>query len=290
MNQILIIILIILFTIPTLFLIALHLGFRAPRNREKGSPADYDIEFSELSIPTVSGKKLFAWLLPVKTSNETLIILHGWGSNSEWMLPVAQPFHHAGINILLIDSRCHGNSDSALFSSLPRFTEDLESSIDWLQLNHPQITHKIATIGHSVGAGAVLFAASKREDIQATISISAFAHPEWMMRRYLQSLHLPVLIIHVILYYVEWLIGHSFAKIAPINTICQIKTPVLLVHGKADITVPIEDAQAILSSCKNSQIHLIKIEDAGHESVDKVEQHCGKLIHFLKQSGFMQKI
>ena len=208
MSYFLITLVSVLVFVIILFLVTLHLGFRAPRIRETTTPESLNIPFQEVSIPTLRNKQLYGWLLPVSESKETLVILHGWGGNTELMLPIAVPFYNAGINILLIDARGHGKSDSDTFASLPRFAEDLGSAIDWLKKNEVERTEKIAVLGHSVGAGAVLFEASRREDIHAVISISAFAHPEWMMQRFLQGLHvrgirLPKILIHFTMRYVE---------------------------------------------------------------------------------------
>lgn len=273
-------------TILALFLLIIHLGFRAPRIKEMGSPKDFGLDYDQVHIPTTSGKQLFGWLLISPGSTETLIILHGWGGNAELMLPIAMPFHHAGINVLLFDARNHGNSDADSFSSLPRFAEDLASAIDWLKLHHSNLTKKIAVLGHSVGAGAVLLEASKRKDVAAVISISAFAHPEWMMQRYLKRFYLPAIIRLAILRYVEWVIGHRFTTFAPLNTVCRISCPILLVHGKEDRTIPIEDARAIIANCPKPHLTLIEVNDAGHDSVEKIEQHGYQLISFLAESGF----
>lgn len=269
------------------FFIAIHLGFRAPRNKETGNPKKLiGIDYLQLHIPINAGKQLFGWLLPVSNSSETLIILHGWGGNIEMMLPLAQPFHQAGINVLLFDVRNHGSSDSDAFSSLPRFAEDLGKVIEWLKQEYPERSKKIALLGHSVGAGAVLFEASKRQDIAAVISISAFAHPEWMMQRYLKRFYIPSFIRKLIIRYVEWLIEYRFITFAPLETVCKIHCPILLVHGKEDTTVPIEDARAIIAHCPEPHLTLLEIEGAGHDSVEKIEQHSQQLIDFLRMSGF----
>lgn len=268
------------------FLAALHLGFRAPRNREQGTPADRGTAYEAVTIPTVAGKRLAAWLLPVAESDSSLIILHGWGGNAELMLPMALPFHRAGINVLLIDARNHGLSDSDTFSSLPRFAEDLDHAITWLRQQHPQRCRRLALLGHSVGAGAALLSAARTPGLNAVISISAFAHPEWMMKRYLQRLHLPGPLLNLILGYVQWVIGHRFGEIAPIRTVCNIDCPILLVHGKADTTVPVEDARAIIDGCPEAALQLIEIEEAAHDSVEKIEQHGHELVQFLVQRGF----
>ena len=52
----------ILAVVAALFAIhkAIHIGFRAPRLIEQGSPADFGISYQDFNIPTRRGKHLFA--------------------------------------------------------------------------------------------------------------------------------------------------------------------------------------------------------------------------------------
>lgn len=269
------------------FVVVIHVGFRAPKIQATETPKTrFNIDFLSVSIPVKANKHLSGWLLPIEGAQETLVVLHGWGSNADMMLPLALPFYQAGINVLLFDARSHGHSDADTFSSLPRFAEDIGSAIDWLKRECPARAQKIALLGHSVGAGAVLFEASRRTDIAAVISVSAFAHPDWMMQRYLQTLHIPAWLRRKIIRYVEWVIEHRLTTFAPINTVCQITCPVLIVHGKDDLVVPVDDARAILRHCPAAHLHLLEIDGAGHRSVDKIEPHADKLIQFLREAGF----
>ena len=279
-------VLLLIAVVITLFVVGIHWGFRAPRQVENGTPQDLGFAFEQVWIPSVANKRLFGWFLPAGNATQTLVILHGWGSNAELMLPIAAPFRQAGLNVLLFDARNHGQSDTHSFSSLPRFAEDLDSALAWLHANHPTACEKLVLLGHSVGAGAVLLAASRRTDIAAVISVSAFAHPEWVMRRYLQTVHLPNILIRIINRYVQWVIGHRFAAIAPMHSVCRITCPILLVHGTADSVVPIADAHALLASCPNPTITLLEVADAGHASVDKIEAHGKDLLDFLQTHGF----
>jgi pimeloyl-ACP methyl ester carboxylesterase len=167
-----------------------------------------------------------------------------------------------------------------------RFAEDLDDAINWLRQHHPGRTQRLALLGHSVGAGAALLTASKRRDIDAVISVSAFAHPKWMMKRSLQRLHLPDWVIGFVMDYWQWYIGRRVDDVAPMNTVCKIACPILLVHGQADTTVPVEDARAIAKSCPEAQLTLLEIDGAEHDSVDKIEQHGFELVRFLQQQGF----
>lgn len=101
-----------------------HLGFRARRIREPPTRADHGLGFETVRIPMVRDRCLFGWPLPAPVSARTVVVLHGWGSNAELMLPIAAPLRRAGLNVLLCDARNHGQSDSDTFSSSPRFAVD----------------------------------------------------------------------------------------------------------------------------------------------------------------------
>ena len=268
-----------------LFMFAIHFGFKAPKIAETGSPADLGMKFKQVDIAGRGGVNLFGWhiLATTKPDQPTVLIMHGWGVNAEVVMPVAHPFYMAGYNVLLVDTRNHGQSDSDGHSSMPTFAHDIESGLDWLK-QQPE-TGKIAIVGHSVGAAASLLVASRRRDMDAVISIASFAHPEWLMQRYLKTLHIPKPLVAVVLRYVEHIIGHRFEAIAPINSARKIRCPVLLVHGEADKTIPVSDVHAIAKNCGDQNIKTLLIPDADHDSVDKIEQHGDELVQFLKASG-----
>ncbi len=270
--------------LPPLLLYGLHRGMRAPRLKERGTPADCGLEYSQLQVPTVGGHRLYGWLVPAGDAPCTLILLHGWGGNAEVMLPLALPFHRAGFNLLLFDARNHGRSDEDGFSSMPKFAEDLGQMIDWLKQNHPDACQSILLLGHSVGAAAVLLEVARRSDISAVISLSAFAHPEGMMRRYLSTLRLPEPLLRLVLEYIQWRIGWRFDAIAPANTIRKVSCPVLLVHGSADLRVPPSDAREILAAGAKERVALLEVEGAGHESVEHIEQQGERLVAFAREA------
>ncbi|MFP4074907.1 MAG: alpha/beta hydrolase [Halochromatium sp.] len=264
--------------------LGVHLGFRAPRVPATGSPADLGLAFESVRFPTRRGRALTGWLLPAAGATRTVIILHGWGSNAEQMLPLAQPLRRTGFNVLLFDARNHGASDSDTFSSLPRFAEDLGAAIAWLRCEHPARSAGIAVLGHSVGAGAALFEATRNPHIEAVISIGAFADPAQLTERYLARLRLPRFVVELTKRYVEWVIGERFATIAPVNSIRRVRCPVLLIHGDRDQTVPIEDARRIAAAADPTRARLLVVAGGDHDSVDRIEAHADELLSFLRSA------
>jgi len=265
-----------------LFPIVLHWVYRVPRLIETTTPESISLPFSSQYLPGPKSKRLFSWLIPGKDKQCTVILVHGWGGNAQMMLPLALPFHEAGMNVLLYDSRNHGKSDGDTFSSLPRFAEDLGSVIAWITQRDP--SQKIVVLGHSIGAAAAMLAASHRTDIDLVIGMSGFAHPNLVMRRHLDRPWLPQWFKPLIMNYIQWVIGYKFDEIAPMNRIRYIRCPVLLVHGTEDSVVPISDMRLIEQNAPlEGNVHVVSIEGAHHNSVDQFQRHSNYLIDFIRE-------
>ncbi len=263
-----------------LFPIVLHWVYRAPRLVEQVTPESVNLAYTQHSIPTLRGKQLYSWLIENPSSDGIVIIAHGWGANAQMMLPLANPFFQAGMEVLLYDARNHGKSDSDTFSSLPRFSEDLEAVIEWVKEYRDK--ESIIVIGHSLGAAAAMLSASRQSDIDLVISVSGFAHPRLVMERHLERPWLPRFLRPVIINYVQWVIGYHFDEIAPMNRIGKISCPVLLAHGTEDRIVPISDMHLIQANARdNNDIRILAIEGARHNSVSKFQEHADLLINYI---------
>lgn len=279
-------------------------GLAAPRVAHHTDPGALGLAFETVRIGTENGKSLHAWFIPApgraavadadaatasarKEADVShalapaVVVMHGWGGNAALMLPLARPLHEAGYATLFVDARCHGASDDDTFASLPRFAEDTERAFAWLSAREGVDPARIALLGHSVGAGAVLFAASRTPQVAAVVSVAAFSHPAAMMRRWLAAKHIPEKPIgRYILDYVQKTIGYRFDDIAPVATIARIRRPVLLVHGADDEVVPIDEAMQIYAMRGDTPVELMTLS-GDHESFADLEHHMGRLVAFL---------
>jgi len=272
----------------------LHRGIRAslaaPRIEHDRTPADFGLPFETLRIDTANGRRVHAWLVSPAAGcaapAPAVVVMHGWGGNASMMLPLARPLHDAGFAALYLDARCHGASDDDSFASLPRFAEDLEHALDWLEQHGGIDPARIGVIGHSVGAGAALLAASRRPGLAAVVSVSAFSHPAAMMGRWMEVKRIPARTVgRYILGYVQRTIGHRFDDIAPVATIARIRCPVLLVHGAADEVVPPSEAREIFAARADADVEL-RLVEGFHDSFSDFDRHMQDVIAFL--GGAMQ--
>jgi len=264
-------------------------GLRAPRvshalrSEASGLPQD---QVTEVDIPTTGGKRLSAWLVMPPTSTGTplpaVLVMHGWGSNAAMMWPVVPPLLAAGFAVLLLDARCHGNSDDERFTSMPRFAEDIGSGLAWLKRQPHIASDRLALLGHSVGAAAAMLHASKHDDVRAVVSLSAFAHPQEVMRRLMAEKKVPYpLLGWYVLRHVQKVIGTTFDAIAPLRTLAAVRCPTLLVHGLSDRTVPVDDAHRLLAVSSMAQLMLVA---GDHDLRETLAPHAQTLVAFLRDA------
>jgi dipeptidyl aminopeptidase/acylaminoacyl peptidase len=260
-------------------------SLRAPRLVALTSPESLGLAAQPVHIPGPNGKTLFAWFIPAAGEARTagIVVMHGWGANAGMMLPSAAPLLDAGLAVLLLDARCHGASGDEAFTSLPRFAQDIEAGLDWLARQRQVDAGRLAVIGHSVGAGAALLSATRRDDIRAVISISAFAHPHEVMRRLLAQNHVPYFGVGwYVLRHVQRVIGARFDDIAPVHSMTRVRCPVLLVHGEDDDMVPFDDARRLLAAGQEGRVQLLAVPGR-HDPSEVLQTEQLHLLAFLKE-------
>ncbi len=261
-------------------------GLRAPRLGHERSPADLGLAARPIRLCGANEKSLFAWFVPAPgvARAPAVVVMHGWGANASLMLPVVAPLHAAGIAVLLIDARCHGDSDDEPFTSLPRFAEDIEAGLDWLRHQPGVDGSRLVLIGHSVGAGAALLCATRRSDVRAVVSLSAFAHPGEVMRRFLATARIPYTVLGwYVLRHVQHVIGARFDDFAPLTSVARARCPVLLVHGIEDETVPFNDALRLQAAGLPGKVQCLAMP-GGHDPTDALDAHMPELLGFLRST------
>lgn len=261
-------------------------GLRAPRLSYAGPLRGDFGEAEEVRLPTRNNKMLTGWFATPSDAamSPAVVVMHGWGANASLMQGCLAPLHAAGFGVLLLDARCHGRSDTEPFTSLPRFAEDIEAGLAWLSTQPLIDPKRLAVIGHSVGAGAALLTATRHGEVRAVVSISAFAHPHEVMLRYLASYRIPYLLVGwYVLRHVQRVIGSKFDAIAPLHSITHISSPVLLVHGREDEMVPLDDARRLLAAGLTGSVQLLEVAGQ-HDLSTALDQHLPEITDFLQQA------
>lgn len=259
----------------------LHRGLTAAREPITVSHENLGPNCRLVSFQTRRDRCLNGWWFTQPQARGVIVVVHGWGANRELMLPLARPLVDHGWLVLLYDARNHGDSDTDTFSSMPRFAEDAEAAVDWVQRQPEATGLPVVLLGHSVGAAASLLAASRRSDIRAVVSLSAFAHPGTMMQRWIKAKGIPYIPLGwYTLRYIEHVIGHRYDDIAPVTTVGKLKIPVLIGHGRDDDIVPFRDAERIFDNRGDADVCLLPLT-GGHDLTEHMADHLPRLEAFL---------
>jgi pimeloyl-ACP methyl ester carboxylesterase len=252
-------------------------GFTPPQPPVDVIPSDLGLDFEVMELRSVNDTRLHAWWIPAEGDAPVVIVLHGWGGNSSLMLPLAPHIHDAGFHALFVDARNHGLSENDSFSSMPRFAEDLEVAVEWAH-KRDDVT-AVGVIGHSVGAGALIFSASKGVPIDAAVSVSSFAHPGEMMH---ENMPFPRPVVVAILEAVQRTIGYRFDEFAPRTRVVSVDIPLLLVHGDEDVVVPITNLHQLADAHGSAEV--IVVPGGGHSDLGPFEPYIDDIVDFFARN------
>ena len=225
------------------------------------TPGDLGLAFEEVAVPTADGLLLAAWRIPAPDPRAIapgVVIVHGWESARDRMLPHAQVLHAAGYHVLTFDVRGHGaNGPEALPLSAGEFAADAQAGVAAMR-SWPEVS-TVALLGHSIGGAGALVAAAAAGDgaVDAVVALAPPAGPYRLTRLTFKLADLPFP--GVIAWPLAWLTtrvflrprGHRIADVDAVEAVRRIAAPVLLVHGTDDHVVP-PDHMARLAAARRT--------------------------------------
>jgi pimeloyl-ACP methyl ester carboxylesterase len=265
-----------------------RLVYHYPRRPHTTTPAAFGIPFSEVRFPTRRNRHLYGWWIPAPQEASdplpTLILVHGWGRNVERTMPYVQHLHRLGYDLLAFDARNHGSSDPDRYPNLLMFSEDIRAAVDVVVQCTAGTPGPIGVVGLSVGGGAAIHAAAHDHRITSVVTVGAMAHPVDVMRPEFQKRHVPYFpVVWLTLEYLQLRIGARFDRFAPGNVIEKARARMLLVHGEADVVVPVEQARKLLQAGNPETVRLWTIPGWGHSDCHEEPDFWQQIDAFVRE-------
>jgi uncharacterized protein len=177
-----------------------------------------------------------------------VVLVHGWGRNAERMLPYLPMLHPLGYHLLAFDARHHGRSDEDGYSTMLKVSEDVRAAVGFAAVQPGVDAARIAALGLSIGGAGTIHAAAHDHRVRAAVTAGAFADPRDAMlppRRWTALLR-PALPLSF--RFIEWRAGLRFDEIAPEAVIARAAARFLIVHGDADVVVPVGQAYRLAAA------------------------------------------
>lgn len=282
-------ILIIVFVLTVLLAIGMLRVYKNPKNPHQNTPAEHNISFEEVRYPTCNNCQLYGWWIPAQNKDEknlpTLILVHGWGRNVERMLAYVQSFYPFGFNMLVFDARNHGSSDADGYSSMVKFAEDIQASVDFIAVHLREEKPQIGVLGLSIGGAGSIYAAALDPRIRSVVTVGAFAHPADLMREEFRRRHIPYFpFVWLLFKYMEHRIGETLDQIAPVNNILKTQAHVFLIHGEKDDVIPLSNAQHLNNAGNPGRVRLWAIPGRGHSDCHREPEFWERVVAFFKKT------
>jgi pimeloyl-ACP methyl ester carboxylesterase len=124
------------------------------------TPADYGMDYKEITIQTEDGLELYGWMFkPNQNSNKIMIISHDGNGNMSDMLEQVSNFISLGYYVITYDYRGYGKSAAFTINNkfyiYSQFQKDLKAVYSYVKKYHDNLT-KIHMYGVGIGAGLSL--------------------------------------------------------------------------------------------------------------------------------------
>jgi uncharacterized protein len=257
-------------------------------------PADLTLEDLRFSVGAdvgpspVKDVELAAWTVHTVHGAPAVVLVHGFKTSREEMVPWARFLHVAGYNVLLLDTRGCGKSGGSTVGLGATEPHDISQAVAAAQDQFG--TTRVAVLGISLGAGAVILAAADDPNISAVIADSAWTDQDFQLARlsFLQVGPLRVPLPPYGITAVNVLVGADVTKARPLQAIGRISPrPVLLIHSADDdnATTPVEGARELFAAAGEPK-QLWVAARGGHVGAINAfpDEYRARVIAFLREA------
>lgn len=195
------------------------------------TPGLKGMEYEDIYFDSSDGVRLNGWFFPPSGARgEIILFCHGNADNISYFIEDVRMFTELGLGVFIFDYRGYGRSLGQQSETGTYF--DAEAAWNWLtkeKKNHPS---RIIIVGRSLG-GAIAAWLAKEHKPRALFLETAFTSVEDIASK----TH-PFIPVRYFLRY----------KYSTLDYLLKVKAPVLVVHSKDDIVVPLMHGRKLFAA------------------------------------------
>jgi pimeloyl-ACP methyl ester carboxylesterase len=230
----------------------------------------------DVVITGAEGVALRGWLFPARgaPTGVTVVYLHGIGDNRASGTWIAERLTRGGFDVLVYDSRAHGDSGGSACTYGFFERQDLRRALDAVGAT------RVILVGVSLGGAVALQAAPEDARVIGVIAVASYSDLESIARD-----RAPFFAsggeIREALALAEKEAHFTVADVSPARAAARIRVPVLLVHGAEDReTRPVHSER--VHAALGGERALLLVSGAGHDDAlpkawAEVERWIGRL-------------
>ena len=226
-----------------------------PERELQATPSDVGLDYEDVYFETADGVTLHGWYVPGR-GGPCIVWFHGNAGNiGHRVYNLALMHSRVGASVLLFDYRGYGRSEGS--PSEPGLYLDAEAAVEQAKLRSGAADDDIVLFGRSLG-GAIAVEMATRRPFRAVVVESAFTSVKKMARvsnRVISRFLPPFVVVK--------------ARYDNLPKMPSVLSPVLVVHGDADRTVPHRMGLELYEAAPEPKaVHVV--EGAGHDDVHVV--------------------
>lgn len=190
-----------------------------------------------------------------KNSGPTILLVHGWDSNSSRWRDLIELLVNQNYNIIAFDAPAQGNSGGKLLN-VPLYSKCIAKMIKMYKPKY--------LVGHSMGGMSIFFNEhqQKSNSVEKIVSLGAPTEMKKIIADLQKILGLkPKLMSNVEDYFADKF-EYRFEDFATKNFVKSVHQECLIIHDVYDKVVPFEAGEALHTQLPNARF--IKTEGAGH--------------------------
>lgn len=265
-------------------------GTRPQDRALTSSPADYDLDFEDVTFSATDGVELSGWYLGGGDKKLSVAVGHGLFRSRREVLDRAAFFRSQGLDTLLFDFRRHGDSGGERTSLGYHERLDFMGAARFLREREPQ--NPVLFYGVSMGAAAALLAARDDPDVAAVIADSPFLSLEHTVVHHTSLIFgLPRFpFASALLFFLERQADFSREDFDLERAVEQVgDRPVLIMAGERDQRMPVEVQMRLYEASRSQLSGFESFAEAGHGAAYKTEprgyEHA--IRSFLTNAGLL---
>ncbi len=197
--------------------------------------------WENVAITAEDGTRLTGRFYPAGEGAPLMIQMHGYKGNAirdfcgTW--PIAREL---GCHVLLVDQRCHGNSQG---HTITFGIKEHRDALAWVRYACGRFgTVPMVLMGVSMGAATVLMASGRElpENVKAVVADCPYDAPANIIKKVLGTdMGMPVKLVYPLIRLGGMLYGRfDLEAYSPLEAVRKARVPILLIHGDVDTFVP----------------------------------------------------
>jgi len=259
---------------------------KPPKQNVKVTPADFQLDYEEVSIDIDNGQALVGYWTKsgLQETKGLMILLHGIGGCKEHFISLAKNLSMMGIDCLLYDSRAHGQSGGEYCTYGFYEKEDVTKAIDFVKSRG--IDYPIGIWGNSMGGAIAIQSLAVDSRLEFGIVESTFTALKQIVSDYQKRMSYGLRLSLLSDYCMDKageIANFDPDNVQPIQDVKNIHQPMFIAHGDADENINVAYGKKLFENLASENKELVIVKDGGHFGLfDKGgKAYYDKIVRFI---------